>query len=341
MSGRMENDVSMGSEGSYDYLSFFKRRWTPLDFAKLALLAGIAGTLYYFFGVTHIYQDMPLKDWAWGRYAPQYNSEHGKIVPLFFAFLVWYHRDELAKAKKQGCNQGLIWVALGCLIFAIGARTLQGRLGMAAGPVLLYGMVLYLFGKEVARILLFPIAFLVFMIPVSAIEQATTGLQGMVTHAAQAVCGVIGIPLYAEGTTLRPVDNSFKGFEIADGCSGIRSLMAMIMITAVYVHLTSMKLWKKLTILFCSTGFAMIGNTGRIVSIFVVAKLFGADFAGGKYHEVSGYVTFPIALAAMLGLSWVLDLPFFDPGKLAGGAKDRPGEGPQPPAKYVPPTYDY
>ncbi len=150
---------------------------------------GIAGTLYYFFGVTHIYQDMPLKDWAWGRFAPQYNSEHGKIVPLIFAFLVWYHRDELAKAKKQGCNQGLIWVALGCLIFAIGARTLQGRLGMAAGPVLLYGMVLYLCGKEVARILLFPIAFLVFMIPVSAIEQATTGLQGLVTQAAQAVCG--------------------------------------------------------------------------------------------------------------------------------------------------------
>jgi hypothetical protein len=72
--------------------------------------------------------------------------------------------------------------------------------------VLLYGIVLYLWGKEVARILLFPIAFLVFMIPVVAIEQATFRLQFLVTGIAQAVCGLVGIPLYAVGTTLRPVD---------------------------------------------------------------------------------------------------------------------------------------
>ena len=101
---------------------------------KLALLAGIAGTLYYFFGVTHLYQNLPISLWAWARFAPQYNFEHGKLVPLIFAYLVWYHRDEIAKAKKEGCNMGLIWVAVGCLIFAIGARTLQGALAMAAAP---------------------------------------------------------------------------------------------------------------------------------------------------------------------------------------------------------------
>jgi hypothetical protein len=87
----------------------------------------------------------------------------------------------------------------------------------------------------------------------------------------------------------------------------------------------------------------MIGNTGRIVSIFIVAKFFGAKFAGGPYHEISGYVSFPIALAAMLALSRLLDMPIFEavkavkaanleppPGGDAGGA---PGGGT--------PTYDY
>jgi len=344
MSGRMANDVSTASKesaGEVDYLSFLKHRWTPLDFARLALLLGIAGTLVYFFAVTILYQGMPISAWAWARFAPQYNFEHGKLVPWIFAFLVWYHREALFKAKKEGCNRGLIWVALGCLIFAIGARTLQGRVGMAAAPVLLYGIVLYLWGREVARILLFPIVFLVFMIPVSAIEQATFKLQFLITGIAQAACGLIGIPLYAVGTTLMPVDQSFKGFDVAEGCSGIRSLMAMVMVTAIYVHLTQTKLWKKFIILLFSTGFAIIGNAGRIISIFIVAKLFGATFAGGPYHEWSGYVSFPIALGAMLLLSRLLDLPIFEAVKVIKTGKAEPGSALETLTKKDQATYDY
>ena len=334
--------VSGESAGGVDYLGFLKRRWTPADLVKLALLAGVVGTLYYFYGVTHIYQDMPLSLWAWGRFDPRYNSEHGKLVPLIFAYLVWYHRVDIAKAKKEGCNWGLVWVAAGCLIFALGARTLQGRLGMAAGPVLLYGIVLYLWGKEVARALLFPIAFLVFMIPVSGpLDQATANLQFLVVGIAQKVCGLLGIQLYAVGTTLRPVDKSFNGFDIAEGCSGIRSLTAMVMVTVIYVHLTQTKLWKKATILFCSIGFAIIGNAGRIVSIFVVAKFFGATFAGGPYHEYSGYVSFPIALGAMVLLSRLLDLPIFEAAKAIKTGKIDPGSGLAPLTKKDHATYDY
>ena len=307
--GRMPDDVSNGAhEAGIDYLAFLKRRWTPLDVLKLALLAAVGLVFYYFFFVRVIYQHLPIFDWAWGRFEARYNSEHGKLVPFIFAFLVWWHKDEVFKAKKEGDNRGLIWIVAGCIIFALGARTLQGRVGMMAGPILIYGVVLYLWGKEVARALMFPIAFLVFMIPVSGpVDQATAKLQFLVVGIAQHVCGLMGIHLYQVGTTLRPLDNSYQGFEIAEGCSGIRSLMAMVMVTAIYVHLTETELWRKSLILCCSIGFAIIGNAGRIVSIFVVAKFFGADFAGGSYHEVSGYVSFPIALMAMLGVSRGLD----------------------------------
>jgi exosortase len=340
----MANDVSTASkepEGSIDYLGFLKRRWSASDFVKLALLLAIGATLYYFFAVLVLYARLPISAWAWGRYAPQYNSEHGKLVPAIFAFLIWYHREDLAKAKIKGSDQGLIWVGLGCLIFAIGARTLQGRVGMFSGPVLLYGMVLYVWGKEVARILLFPIAFLLFMIPVVALEQATFRLQFLVTGMAQAVCGLIGIPLYTVGTTLRPVDASFNGFDVAEGCSGIRSLMAMIMVTAIYVHLSQTKLWKQATILFFSTGFAIIGNAGRIISIFIVAKLFGPAFAGGPYHEASGYVSFPIALGAMLLLSRLLDLPIFETVKAVKSGQAPPGSNLETLTKKDSATYDY
>lgn len=340
----MSNEVPQGStdsKGRIDYLSFLKRRWTPADFARLALLLGVGFTLYYFYCVLVLYQALPIDRWAWARFAPQYNFEHGKLVPFIFLGLLWYHLDEVIRAKKQGSNWGLVWVALGCLIFAMGARTLQGRVGMAAGPVLFYGIILFIWGKEVSRILLFPISFLVFMIPVSAIEQATFRLQFLVTGMASAICGVIGIPLYAAGTTLMPVDQSFNGFDVAEGCSGIRSLMAMVMVTAIYVHLTQNKLWKQAVILLCSTGFAIIGNAGRIVSIFVVAKFFGSKFAGGPYHEYSGYVSFPIALGAMLLFSRLLDLPIFQAAKAITTGKADSESGLGTLAKKDGPSYDY
>jgi len=342
---RMPNDVSTpppDSAGGIDYLSFLKRRWTVLDFVKLALLAGIGLTLYYFFWVKVMYMGLSIKDWTWGRYDVRYNSEHGKLVLPIFAYLVWYHREAIAKAKKVGSNAGLVWVALGCVLFALGARTLQGRLGVTAAPILIYGMVLYLGGKEMARALRFPILFLVFMIPVSGpIDQATAHLQFLVVGIAQKVCGMLGMPLYAVGTTLHPVDQSFQGFEIAEGCSGIRSLTAMIMVTAIYVHLTQSKLWKKLVIFLCSIGFAIIGNAGRIVTIFLAAKYFGAKFAGGPYHEYSGYVSFPIALAAMFLVSRLLDLPVFDAVKAIKTGQAEPGSTVESLTKKDDATYDY
>jgi exosortase len=340
----MANDVSTSSgerAAGIDYLGFLKRPWTSLDFARVALALCIFGIFYYYFGFTRIYQSLPLTLWAWARYAPQYNSEHGKLVPLIFIFLVWYHREEIAKAKKKGSNLGLVWVVLGCLIFAVGARTLQGRMGMAAFPILLYGIVLYLWGKEVARILLFPIAFLIFLIPMSAIEQATSNLQFLVTGAAQSVCGLFGIHLYRQGSTLIPVDGSFGGFDVAEGCSGIRSLMAMVMVTSIFVHLTQTVRWKQITIFSLSLFFAIIGNAGRIVSIFIVAKLFGAPFAGGSYHEVSGYISFPIAIGAMLGVSWVLDLPYFEAAKAIKTGKAEPGSALETLTKKDETAYDY
>ena len=316
----------------FDYFAFLKREWSPLDFVKLALLAAVCATFWYFYGVIRIYSGMPISLWAWGRYAPQYNFEHGKLVPIIFAFLVWYHRRELVAAEKKGSNVGLLVVVLGCLCYAIGARTLQGRFALFAAPVLLYGVILFLLGKKVARILLFPIVFLLFMIPVAAIEQATFHLQFMITGLANVVCNAIGIKIFAVGTTLRAVDDSF-GFDIAEGCSGIRSLMAMIMVTSVYVHLTQTEFWKKAVILLFSTGFAIIGNAGRIVTLLMVAKFISPQLAGGLYHEYSGFLFFPIALGSMLAFSRLLELPYFEAARsLKAGAIAPAAPPPKPEA---------
>jgi exosortase len=202
---------------------------------------------------------------------------------------------------------GWAFIAFGLLLFLLGARTLQARLALTAIPFLLYGIVLYVWGKQVARVLLFPIAFLLFMVPLNFLTQATARLQFLETGAASAICNFFGLGVYTVGTSVHASNGAFQ-FEVDEGCSGIRSLMAIAMLSAIYGHLTQDRLWKKLTLFAAALVFAIIGNAGRLVSIFVVARLFGQDIAGGTYHNVSGFLSFPFAIGAMLLFSKLLNL---------------------------------
>ena len=281
--------------------------WIRKNPAPAFLLAAIAGTFAYFYGFVPLYAGYPIAEWAWLRWKPEYNQEHSKMVPAVFLFLIWYHRDKLAKAKKEGSNWGLLLIGAGAFLYVVAARSLQARLALAGLPFLFTGVLLFVWGKEVARILLFPSAFLIFLIPLSAIEQTSFRLQFVITGIVETLSGFFGIKVYAVGTTLRAVDGSW-GFDISEGCSGIRSLIAMTMITAIYVHVVEKKLWKKVAIFGLSVFFAIIGNAGRIFTIIIIAKLGFPEFAGGLYHDYSGFIFFPIALGVMVLTSRLLNI---------------------------------
>ncbi len=297
----MGQGVSTAVRQSLDWM-----RRNPLHALLLATLLGI---FVYFYGLLPLYANLPIAHWAWIRWKPEYNQEHSKLVPFVFLFLIWYHREALAKAKKEGSNWGLLLIGLGALLYVVAARALQARMALAALPLLFSGVLLFVWGKQVARILAFPSAFLIFLIPLSAIEQTSFRLQFMITGIVERLSGLLGIKVYAVGTTLRAMDGSW-GFDISEGCSGIRSLIAMMMITAIYVHIVEKKLWKKVTIFALSIVFAIIGNAGRILTIIVIAKLGFPGFAGGLYHEYSGFIFFPIALAVMVLTSRLLNMSF-------------------------------
>ena len=289
--------------------------WTKNNPHGVLLLATIIGTLVYFFGYaplfirgTFISGTGSVAVWAWQAWTsgPAGSQEHSRLVPLIFLGLVWYHRKEIKNAVKIGSNSGLIFIAVGIALFLLSARCLQPRLALGSLPFLIYGGVLYLWGKQTARIILFPCAFLIFLIPFGAIEQATFRLQFVITAAIGVLSKLVGLHIDAVGTTLTATDGRFN-FMIAEGCSGIRSLTAMAMITAIYVHVTQDRLWKKILIFALSVVFAIVGNIGRLFSVVVVAKFIDPKLAAGIYHDYSGYFFFPIALLAMVGFSKLIN----------------------------------
>ena len=218
------------------------------------LIATIIATFVYFFGVLPLFirgifisGTCSVFAWAWQAWNPGANQEHSKLVPLIFLGLLFYHRREIASADKSGDKRGLFFVATGLVLFILSARCLQPRLALGAIPFLIYGAVFYVWGPKVARIILFPCAFLIFLIPFGSVEQATFKLQFVITSVIGFLSKLIGLRIDAIGTTLNASDGRFN-FMIAEGCSGIRSLTAMAMLTAIYVHVTQDVLWKKIII---------------------------------------------------------------------------------------------
>jgi exosortase len=300
----MSEEIAIGSvSNSQPSTSWFQitRDWARRNPLGAILLVAIIATLVYFFGFIKVFTNGSLSTckWAWQAWNPETNYEHAKIVPFITIFLVWYARNKLRAAPVSSSRWGWLFIGIGLFFFVAGARTLQARLALTSMPFLLFGIVLCVWGRNVARILLFPIFFLLFTVPLNFLSQATSNLQFIETGTASAICNFFGLGVYAIGTTINAANEAFH-FQIDEGCSGIRSLMAIAMLAAVYGHLTQDQLWKKLAIFAASLFFAIIGNTGRLVSIMVMARVFGQGVAGGPYHMISGYLSFPFAIAAML-----------------------------------------
>ena len=289
----------------FDRVNDFVRR-EPLS---ALLMAAIIATFVYFFGSLHLFTEGRVSTftWAWQAWTPETNYEHAKLIPLIVAFLVWYDRDKLKAAPLGSSRWGWLFIGIGLFLFFAGARTLQARLALTSLPLLLFGIVLYVWGRDVARVLLFPIAFLLFMVPLNFLTQATFRLQFIETAIASAFCNLIGIKVHTIGTLVDSADNSFH-FQVDEGCSGIRSLMAIAMFSAIYGHFTLNRFWKKFALFAGSLLFAIIGNSGRLISVFIVGRFFGQDLAGGPYHAVAGFISFTCAFIAMVLFAKLLNI---------------------------------
>ena len=275
---------------------------------SLLLFACVAVTAY-FYGIPKFYMagvDSALS-WWWSTWSPDSEYEHGKLLPFALAFLLWRLRRDLVQTPKSFCWWGVPVLACGIALYLVSVRMLQPRLAVASLPIVAIGAVLVLYGTPTARLLLFPFFFPYLLIPLPSLEQATFWLQFVITGAVSALSNLFGLSVEAVGTTLFARDGDFF-FEVAGGCSGVRSLMAMSVITAIYVYLTQNKLWKQLLIFACSMLFALVGNIVRVVTIILVAKFHDPELASGLYHDYSGFIFFPVALAAMVLFSTCLNL---------------------------------
>jgi len=168
------------------------------------------------------------------------------------------------------------------------------------------GLIWCSLGTGFARILAFPVLFLLFMIPVpySLLGTVSLPLQLMATKVSAALIQAGGIPVYREGNMLYFVGTQL---EVAEACSGIRSIMSLTMLAFVFAAMLPGG-WKKKAVLVVSAiPIAMLANIIRISGTGILAHFFGDKVARGFLHEFSGIAIFIFGFAVLLGVFAVLN----------------------------------
>ncbi|MBR4938348.1 MAG: exosortase/archaeosortase family protein, partial [Kiritimatiellae bacterium] len=232
--------------------------------------------------------------------APEEDLTYGWFVPVFSLYVLWTEREKLIKSLGSPSVWGLVFSLPFLALGFIGVRGIQVRFEIVAFAGLLITLPWAFFGRETAKRMLFPAGFLLFCIPLASfLDIVTVHLRMLSTSVAYGALKGFGSDIMRSGTAIVAADGSFS-IDIADPCSGLRSLFALMAITAAYAYFNQ-STWLRRGILFAlSVPLAIAGNVARILTICLVAAYADAGFATGFYHDYSGYVVFAVALSLMV-----------------------------------------
>lgn len=226
---------------------------------------------------------------------------HGFLVPFISGFIVWLKREKLKKLKIEPMNIGWLLFLAGITIHAVSAFL---RVYFTSGFSFLLvaaGLVLLFFGKRYLRELLFPLLFLIAMIPLPlvAIANISFALKTFAAQVSTVIINKLGVPAIREGSIIK----TLHSYVIVDDiCSGIRSLVALIALGALMTYFSNISKTKKTILFLSSVPIAVSSNMIRIVALTLASEMYGAQFATGWFHDTMGVLVF---VFAFLGLSLI------------------------------------
>ena len=222
---------------------------------------------------------------------PDYS--HGFLVPLLSGYFVWERREKLRTLPVAPSPWGIVLLGGGLLMLLIGATGAELYAQRTSLIVVTAGLVLLMLGREFLRVLLFPIAFLFFMIPLPAIIMNAVAfpLQLFAAKTATYCLYNFGIPVLREGNVIVLAGTTL---EVAEACSGIRSLQALLALGTVYAYFTQHVMWKRWTLVLLSIPIAIAANAFRVTGTGVLAHYWGIQAAEGFYHTFQGWLIFVV-----------------------------------------------
>jgi exosortase len=255
----------------------------------------VSGLWLYFDVLTDL-----VSDWA-----NDDNYSHGFLIVPLALYFAWERRDRLTAAAVQPSVVGLV-VVLGSLASLVagvlGAEFFVARVSLLG---LIAGAILFLLGWTHLRILAFPLAFLLLMIPIPSIvfNQIAFPLQLFASEFGVSTMHLAGVPVLREGNVITLANTHL---EVAEACSGIRSLISLLTLGIVYGYFTDRRWWVRLMIAASTIPIAIFCNGVRVAGTGILAHHYGAETALGFFHTFSGWIVFVLAFLLLGGVMTVV-----------------------------------
>ena len=239
------------------------------------------------------------------------NFSHGFFVPLFSAYVIWQQRDRLAKIAFRPSWSGVLVLLMGLSILVLGRFGAEMFLERSSMLLVAAGVVILLAGWDLFRALLFPWAFLLLMIPIPTIvlNQITFPLQLLASQVAATVLPVLGVPVLREGNV---INLAAMPLEVAEACSGIRSLMSLVTLAIIYGYLLEKRIWVRWVLALAAVPITVIANDVRIIGTGLLVQYWDPQAAEGYFHSSWGLITFVISLFMFYALHGVIRFIFPD-----------------------------
>lgn len=253
-------------------------------FTVLVLLAAL---------YSRIVPDM-VKDWY-----KDDNYSHGFLVPVIAGYFLWQSWPELKERLVKPDGLGLVVIILGLLQLTVAWLGTEYFTMRSSLIVLLAGMVLYWFGREVLTGMALPLGYLIFMVPIPYIiyDAFAFPLKLFITKASVGFLKMIGVVVLREGNIIMLPTTTL---EVADACSGTRSLMSLLALAVAYAFFTQTGTAKRWVLIASAVPIAILTNALRVIVTGILAQWWGAKAAEGFFHEFAGLVVFALAMVLLV-----------------------------------------
>ena len=236
------------------------------------------------------------------------NYSHGFLIPVISGYLLWQKRAALQNVEIRQNRWGLVLLVFGLALNILGSAAAEWYSVRFSMIPTLMGLVLYFGGSAMLRRVWFPIAFMIFAIPLpyTLFRILTFPMQLFSTKVTHHLITAVGVPALRQGNILHLPGYSM---EVVEACSGLRSLLTLSALAAVFAYMTPGGAVRKLLLFSAAIPIAITANIVRLLVTCIGALLISPGFAEGFLHDFSGVVVFLVGLTMffMTGslLKWI------------------------------------
>jgi exosortase len=230
------------------------------------------------------------------------DFSHGFLIPIVSAYLLYQARREIAALPARRSLAGLFVLALSLAVFLAAYFSRINTLQRLATWTILVSAVWFALGPAILRAKPFPFLFLLLCIPphYSLLSSFRRVLKGFATRLAADTLSLAGYEASPQGNILVVEAHQL---EVADACSGIRSLMAIVATAVLFAYLFRTGIWKGLALTITAVPVTIAINVLRIIVVAVALVSLDINLAEGFVHDLVGYAVFGLSLV-LLYSSW-------------------------------------